>query len=171
MVSRRRDDRTARNVSLLISMLVRYPEVGSVKYEPRQQTIKIGLILTGELSDEVWATIEPAIIDTVEVYQMIEQREPEILELERESFGNLTALSITRDVVTMTPEEIYIIIEFFKERFAGRLVAEQVDWSGEEEMIAQDELIENVLADLEGSRTGRNLIAIREDGRVMVFQK
>ncbi|HLN64314.1 MAG TPA: hypothetical protein VK464_22575 [Symbiobacteriaceae bacterium] len=172
MVNRKRDDRISRSVSVLVSMLVRYPEVGTVKYEPRQQTIRMGLVITGEMTDADWNRTEQDLFDTLDVYHLLEQRQPSVLDVAMESYGELTSIAITRDVATFSPEEIYTIVEFFKERFAGRLVTELVDWpANEDEMIAQDELIEELVADLEENRSSRNLIAIREDGRVMVFRK
>lgn len=172
MVNRKRDDRISRSVSVLVSMLVRYPEVGTVKYEPRQQTIRMGLVITGAMTDADWNRTEQDLFDTLDVYHLLEQRQPSVLDVAMESYGELTSIAITRDVATFSPEEIYTIVEFFKERFAGRLVTEGVEWpANEDEMIAQDELIEDLVADLEENRSSRNLIAIREDGRVMVFRK
>lgn len=161
----------SRSVSLLVSTLVRYPEVGMVKYEPRLQTIRMSLLMTGEFTDADWEAARQTLLETLDVYHMLEQRRPATLEVVRESYGELTAVSVTRDVPTFSPEEIYTILEFFRERFSGRLVTEVMDWAGEDDLAAQDEMIEEILIDLEESRSGRNLIAIREDGRVMVFQK
>ncbi|HEY3368283.1 MAG TPA: hypothetical protein VGK74_24790 [Symbiobacteriaceae bacterium] len=161
----------SRSVSLLVSTLVRYPEIGTVKYEPKLQTLRLSLLITGECTEEDWEGARQTLTETLDVYHMLEQRRPTVLEVVRESYGELTTVSITRDAVTFTPEEIYTIVEFFRERFTGRLVTELMDWAGEDEMAAQDEMIEEMLADLEDSRSGHNLIAIREDGRVMVFQK
>ncbi len=152
-------------------MLVRYPEIGTVKYDPRQQIVHFTLLVTGGLTEAEFDRLRRLLTDTLEVYNMMDQRRPAVLEIRQESFGELTSLAITRDVVTLTPAEIWTIIEFFRDRFEGRLVAEPVDYAGEDELIAQDEMIEQIIAELEGGRTGRDLIAIREDGRVMVFQK
>jgi hypothetical protein len=171
MVRRHKDERISRSVSMLISMAVRYPEISSVKYEPRQQTVRLSLLITGELAAEEWAKTESALLDMLDVYLLLGQRQPSVMEVERESYGDLTAIAITRDAATFTPEEIYTMVEFFRERFAGRMVSELVDFGAEDEWTAQDEMIEDLLADLESSRNARNLIAIREDGRVVVFQK
>lgn len=171
MVNRRREEPFSRSVGYLISVLVRYPEIGTIKYEPRQQTIRMSLLLTGDLTEADWRRTEDGLFETLEVYHMLEQREPTVVHVEADNLGNLTTVSITRDVVTLTPEEIYTIVEFFRERYSGRLVIEQVDLGSEDEWMAQDEAIENMLANMEQSRSTQNLIAIREDGRVMVFQK
>ncbi|HEY8347780.1 MAG TPA: hypothetical protein VIL07_11015 [Symbiobacteriaceae bacterium] len=167
----KRDELVSRNVGMLISVLVRYPEVGSVKYEPRQQTIRIGLLVQGELEAEEFRRIRSDLAEMLQVYHLLENRTGSVLELEQESYGGLTSLTVTRDVGSLTPDEIYLLIEFFRERFAGRLVTEAVDFSAEEDMMAQDEMIEEILFDLQHSPADRNLIAIRENGRVMVFQK
>jgi hypothetical protein len=171
MVRRHKDDRISRSVSLLISMAVRYPEISTVKYEPRQQTVRLGLLITGDLSAEDWAQTEAAFLDTLDVYLLLQQRQPAVMEIERESFGDLTAITISRDSASCTPEEIYTMVEFFRERMGDRLVSEQFDYGAEEEWTAQDEMIEEILADLDSGRPLRNLIAIREDGRLVVFQK
>jgi len=156
---------------MLIGALVRYPEVGAVKYDPRQQTIRLSLLATGTLTDEEFSRLRERLADTVGVYNMLDQRRPVVLEIDRESFGELTAITITRDAPTLTPAEVWTIVEFCRDWFGGRLVAEPLDFAGEDEMAAQDEMIEEVLADLETGRAGRDLIAIREEGRVMVFSK
>jgi hypothetical protein len=46
-----------------------------------------------------------------------------------------------------------------------------VEFLGEEELLAQDEMIEEMLASLAERRNSGNLIAIREDGRLMFFHK
>lgn len=167
----KRDEHISRSVSLLISVLVRYPEVGTVKYEPRQQTICISLLVQGELPAEEFQRVKEDLAEALEVYHLLEQRSHSVLEVQQESYGGLTSLTVARDAASLTPEEIYMLIEFFRERFHGRLVTETIDFAADDEMTAQDEMIEEILFDLEQSHTDRNLIAIREDGRVMVFQK
>jgi len=168
---RKSDEPTSRSVSMLISMLVRYPEVGTVKYDPRHQTIRLSLLVSGPLEENEFARMRQRLTDTLEVYNLLDQRRLAVLEITHESFGNLTAFAITRDVASMSPPEIWTIVELFRDWFGGRLVAEAIDMSGEDEMLAQDEMIEEILADLEGGKAGHDLIAIREEGRVMVFSK
>jgi len=167
----KRDEYVSRSVGLLISVLVRYPEVGTVKYEPRQQTICIGLLIQGELPADEFQRVREGLSETLEVYHLLEQRRHTVLEVEQESYGGFTAVTVTRDAASLTPEEIYVLIEFFRERFAGRLVTEAIDYGADDEMTAQDEMIEEILYDLERGPADRHLIAIRENGRVMVFQK
>lgn len=131
----------------------------------------MGLLVNGELGEAQWSALEQTFSDTLDVYHRLSQRTPNWIELSQESYGELTAIAIVRDVLSLSPEEIYTIVEFFRERFPDRLVSEAIEFAHEDEWIAQDEMIADLLADVEEGRKGRNLIAIREDGRVMVFQK
>ncbi len=164
-------DRLSRNVGLLISTAVRYPEVGTVRYQPRSQTLQIVLLVTGSLDEPQWQESVRVLEDTLEVYHQLEQRGLEVFRVERETYAEMTAVTITRDTRTLTPEEMYTIVAFFRERFGDRLVSESTDLDGEDEMYAQFEMIQQILADLESARSDQNLIAIRDGGRVMVFQK
>lgn len=168
---RRGDERSTRSIGMLISMLVRYPEVGAVKYDPRQQTMRLSLLVTGTLDDGEFERLRQVLIDTLSVYNQLEDRQPAVLTVAREEFGSMTGIQLTRDVTTMTPAEVWTVVEFFRDWFPGRLVAEPVEVTTEDEWTAQDEMIEEILAELDGGRSGRDLIAIREEGRVMVFQK
>jgi hypothetical protein len=167
---RKSEERVSRSVGLLISVLVRYPEVGTVRYDPRKQTIRWSVLLTGTLGATEFEQLRTLLVDTLEVYHLLSQRRSAVLEVSQDAYGDLTAINLSRDTKTLSPEEIYMVSELFRERFSGRLVVETVEYAGEDELMAQDEMIQDMLVDLESSRGGRNLIAIREDGRVMVFQ-
>jgi hypothetical protein len=160
----------SRLVSLLISTAVRYPEVGSVRYDPRSGTLRISLLLKGELDEQEHHTTMQALLDTVEVYTGLRGQEPRTVEVEIDSLGPLGVITVVRDVSSLSPGEIYTLVEFFRERFAGRIAVEQLPFMGEEEWLAQDEMIEEVLTGISPA-SGKHLIAIREDGRLMVFQK
>lgn len=166
-----RDGRYSRHTSLLISLLVRYPEVASVRYNPRHQTVRMTLLLRGVLAEADFETLKRRLADTVVTYNQIQQRETAVVEIGREEMGDLTTVTVTRDVLTLTPEEIWTLVEFFRQWFPEQLVVEAVEYLGEEDLMAQEEMIEGLVAELSGGKPGRNLIAFRDGGRVMLFHK
>jgi hypothetical protein len=168
---RMREEGTARSVHLLISYAVRYPEIATVRYDPRRQTLRFSFLLRGAMDEVAFAQAERTLQETLEVYHMIEQRRAAVVEASYESLGELTTLALERDISTLTPEEIYTVVEVLRDRYPGRVLAEAVDFLGEEELLAQDEMIEEMLASLAERRNSSNLIAIREDGRLMFFHK
>lgn len=166
-----RDGRYSRHTSLLISLLVRYPEVASVRYDPRHQTVRMSLLLRGAMGEGEFDGLKGRLLDTVATYNLLQQRDPAVTEIGREELGDLNSIFVTRDVLTLTPEEIWTLVEFFRQWFPEQLVAEAVEYLGEEDLMAQEEMIEGLVAELSGGKAGRNLIAFRDGGRVMLFHK
>lgn len=171
MGRRQQDDRHSRSIGTLISLLVRCPEIGTVRYDPRQQTLRYSLLITGIIPPAQLESTVAVLTDTLHVYNRLDQREIALAEITAEEFGGLVAITVARDTTTISPAEVWTVLEFFRDRYGDRLVAEPVEYSGEEELQAQDEMIAEVLLDIQSGRSGRNLIAIREEGRVMVFQR
>jgi hypothetical protein len=164
------DGTQSRLVSLLISTAVRYAEFGSIRFDPRTGTMRLAFLLKGELSPEEHLDATRVIMDLVEVYTGLRGVESRVVDVEIDALGPLSVVTVIRDVQSLTPGEIYTLVEFFRDRFGGQIATEPFPYMGEEEWMAQDEWIEEVVTGLSPT-SGKHLIAIREDGRLMVFQK
>lgn len=162
---------SSRNVHLLLSYAVRYPEIAAVRYDPRRQSLRLSFLVTGSISSEEFEQAKGKLLETLDVYHLLEQRQPEVMQFSHEGLGDLNTLSLEREIATLSPEELYTVVEVMKELFGGRVVSESIDLTGEEDVWAQDEMIEEMLASLAERRNSSNLIAIREDGRLMFFHK
>ena len=64
-----------------------------------------------------------------------------------------------------------MVIELVHMNFNQNLVSEKNDSLMEEDLLMQEELIEHMLENLKISSPEKNLIAFREEGRVLVFNK
>lgn len=88
-------------------------------------------------------------------------------------FDSVSIVEISRDVATLTQEEISLIIELARAALGPDLITEGAGEEGEfeEELVYQDEMIATMLDDLRESVQQRKLIGFREEGRVLVFNK
>jgi hypothetical protein len=159
------------SVGLLISILVRYPEIGTVKFNPGSQTLKLSFILSQLINEEQYQVFADKICTSLEAYNMLEGNHNVIIRTSYSQFEQISMLEVDRDVHTLSKTEISLIITLVKSCFDGRLVIDKNDSLLEEDLLVQEELIDNMLEHLKISRFDRNLIGIREDGRVMVFNK
>ena len=57
------------------------------------------------------------------------------------------------------------------ERFGDALVSDQTRDAYEEDNFLREEAIDHIIGSLKGSRMSDRMIGIREEGRVMVFNK
>ena len=171
MNKRRGDEPSARIIQLLISYAIRYPEIATVRYDPGRQALRLSFLVKGPLTDEEFSAAAARIRETLEVYLMMNQRTASVIDVQQTAFGDLNTIAVERDVQSLSPEELYTVVAVVRSIFQQRLLTEPVEYFGEEELMAQDELIEEVMASLSNQRQQPNLIAIRENGRLMIFHK
>ncbi len=163
--------RMSRSVGLLISMLVRYPELGTIKLDPARQTLRFTFLVTRLLEDQEFHDFRDHVITALETYTFLQDRPMETADVSRECYDDLTVISVTRDVQSLSQEEISLLIEVLRERFRKHLVADFNDSLLEEDLLMQEQIIGEMLEDLRDSVQEKNLIAFREGGRVLVFNK
>lgn len=159
------------SVGLLISILVRYPEVGTINYEPAPRHLKFSFMIARAMSDEDWASFANKVRSCLETFNFLEGRCPQEIGLRRITGDNLTILELERDVDSLTQDEIALITGLIQQEFPQELLSEQNDALVEEDLLMQEELIGHMLENMKGNLQERKLIAFREEGRVLVFNK
>ncbi|NLS45576.1 MAG: hypothetical protein GX969_07570 [Firmicutes bacterium] len=166
-------DSTANSVSLLISILVRYPEIATVNFVPEGKILKFTFMTASPISDRLWDDFRNRLLESVEAYAFLVRRGTPGIKVELLEYGNVSIVEISRDIETLTQEEISLIIELARSSLGSELIAEGSNSDGEfeEELVYQDEMIETMLDDLRESVQQRKLIGFREEGRVLVFNK
>mgnify|MGYP005842522961 CR=1 FL=1 len=159
------------SAGLLVSILVRYPELGTINYDPEQHCLRFTFLLTRVLTEEEFGAWREKLEASLEAYWYLEKREPVAFDVQWSTFGRVAVLEITRDVGTLTQEEISLVIDLLREGFGALLMVDGDDTVIEEELRQQEELIGQMLEDFKVTRLERKLIAFREEGRVLVFNQ
>ncbi|WP_066635427.1 hypothetical protein [Desulfolucanica intricata] len=159
------------SVGLLISILVRYPEVATINFDPEQQVLKFTFILN-HLDGEEIKTVKSRVLDSIEVYNILEGKKPRVVLIGQQECDQFTLIEIQRDVDTLVQEEIALIVKLFYDAFWNYLVTDQNSSLIEEDLLVQEELIEHMLENVKcRASDNRYLYAIREEGKVLVFNK
>lgn len=159
------------SVGLLISILVRYPEVATIKYDPGDHVLKFTFISAGVVGDDKLDTIKDNLINSIEVFNLLEGKKIRVSKINCQICDNLTTVEVQRDVDTLVQEEIALIVELIHQLMENDLVTEGNDILYEEDLIIQEEIIEHMLESVKGTAGDKNLFAFREEGRVLVFNK
>lgn len=159
------------SVGLLISILVRYPEVSTINFDPENQLLKFTFIYSQVLGDNELNNLREKLLDSIEVYNLLEGKETRVVSLSHQVCDKLTLIEVQRDVNTLTQEEINLIVELFHQYLNNNLVTEENEQYIEEDLLAQEEIIEHMLESIKGSTQDKYLFAFREEGRVLVFNK
>lgn len=164
-------DDVSDSIGLLISILVRYPEVGSLNFDPLSHELRLTFILSGEVENTKTQEIKQVIIDSVEMYHQLEKIRPQVFIVEWNNNDNYTIIDVKRDIDTLTRNELAFIMELFHTHFSTFLIAENNEDVWEEDLKIQEEMIGHMLECTKNGMTDKKLIAYREEGKVLVFNK
>lgn len=159
------------SVGLLISILVRYPEVATINYDPGDHVLKFTFISARILEPDKLHAINENLLNSIEVFNILEGKEIRVSKISHQVCDHLTMVEVHRDVDTLVQEEIALIVELFHQYLEGDLMAEENDNLFEEDLLIQEEIIEHMLQSVKGTAGDKNLFAFREEGRVLVFNK
>jgi hypothetical protein len=159
------------SISLVTTLLVRYPELCTINYSPKGPLLKLSFILKSELNKKIIQKIQEDLMGCISTYMYFENKEePHYFKVNYSHASGLTQLEITRDTATLTQREIALIVSFLNQEFNNLLVSEAAVIS-EDDLTDQDDFICYMLDNLRQKNPKNRLIAVREEGRVLVFKR
>ena len=159
------------SMSLIVSLLVRYPGIATISLDPEQKTLQFTFIIARTLSALEYQVLTKKIRDSLEAMAMLVGREGLQIEMALSGDNGMSFLEIKRDINSLLPEEIALLTALIDCEFQGELVCDQDETLEEEDQALQEEMIERMLEDLRDSRQEKKLIGFREEGRVLVFNR
>lgn len=153
-------------VELLISILVRYPEVCSVRYLQENHALKFKFLLC---DSSTLACLPQSLLDALDVFHQLEEKPMRICHVEGRSEEDYFLLTVTRDVDSMNQNEVGLIVDVVKRSSTQELLYDETELP-EDEILFQEEMIEQILEHLQKNELDKNFIAVREEGRVLVYK-
>lgn len=152
------------DTGLLVSILLRYPEIGTISCCPLQQSLVLKFLVTKDCAYEL---LRDKMVEALELFHRIEGRKMRICTIEKQN-QEIDMLVITRDLVSITQNEMNLIVELIKTEIGSQLIIDESSLI-EDEILLQEEVISHMLAAIRTNGTEKNITALREDGRVLVF--
>lgn len=159
------------SMSLIAFLLVRYPEIGSVRFDPVQKTLQFSFVLIKSLTQQDYETFQEKLLLSLNAISQMQSRDTGQIEVTSNEYDGMTFLEIMRDIDTLSQEEIALIVGVVQQFFEGYLLLDPDEAAQEEDVVLQEEMIEHMLEDLKDSRQEKKLIGFREEGRVLVFNR
>jgi len=156
------------SVDLLTSILIRYPEVGTIKIDPGRNVLNLVFIVSGITSSNISENLKKQLVSCLKTFHFLKNIQSKILDVKYNFYEDLTLLEISRDIDTLNSTEIALTINFLKEFFKDHLISEHSGFFKEEDLSIQDEVIGKILENVRFVPKNK-IIAFREKGRVMVF--
>ena len=160
----------ADTVSLVCALLVRFPELASIRSVPDDRTVRLTFALRQRLDRAAQATLVEAIEDHIRSFLALAKDEPETLHFECEGDRAMTFVHVSRDLESFTKEELELQVAFFSERFGDALERNPLPEDHlDADPIAQDEAALYAIEALRDPAQSKSLVGFREEKRVLVY--
>lgn len=159
-------DREGNHIDLLISLLVRFPQIGTVHYEPEQKALRLVFLLKKDHQD--FHTFAQMFESHLALFHHLKQEDVQVASLKKtESGADLTVLEVIRDLASLSLAELNVITELVSDYYRDTVIQEGPGIAVEDEL-EQNVMIDSLLMSL-AWRGLERLTGFRDDGRVLVF--
>lgn len=160
----------ADTVSLVCALLVRYPELASIRSMPADRTVRLTFAIRTRLDKRAQASLREAIEDHIDGYLMLAKDEATALVVECESDRSTTFVHLTRDSESFSKDELEMLGTMLRERFPKELVRNpQPEDHLDADPAAQDEAALYAIEALRDPTQSKSLVGFREEARVLVY--
>lgn len=153
-------------VGLLTSILLRYSEVGSINYWRDQHALKFTFMI---LEHQEGPKIEGTLKSALEVYHSLEGQTMRFFDIAYRNEETIGKITVTRDVESMTQREVGLIVGLMKQHYQKKLICDEM-YLPEDEQLFQEELIRHMLSSIKSHNMQESVVALREEGRILVFK-
>ena len=161
-------------IKLLVSILVCYPEIGTVSYEPHEDALHFSFALKEVLPRKTCERVGRFVQESIITYHCLEGYEGARIEIFLEGQGTTAFFHLIRDVETISQGEISMVSTVMHEQLGDILIVDH-DEDGFDMEVAgepvQEEVIDHMITTLKAGRLPDRMVGVREEGRVMVFNK
>ena len=155
--SQRSKEEEKAGIQFLASMLVCYPEISSLSYDPRRSTLTFEFIVRGDYPARELDAFARLLSESIETYH--------VLVADEEVGANIW---VERD-------ELTLIARLFTERFGKALLVDEHSLQKLEEDFAtvQSELLDQMLDQVQRRefRFRMHMVGLRENDRVVVYNR
>lgn len=160
----------ADTVSLVCALLVRFPELASIRAMPAERNVRLTFAIRQRVDKSGQAALAEGIEDHVRGILLLGKGEPDTLRIEFENDRSTTFLHLTRDLESFAKDELEMLGTLLRERYPDTLVRNPLpDDHLDADPAAQDEAAVYAIEALRDPTQSKSLVGFREEKRVLVY--
>jgi hypothetical protein len=168
---KKKDSSVSHTANLLTSMLLCYPEIATINLDPKNSLVKFIFYLSTSLTDDCLNVFKERLQRSLDAYYFLVDKDVEVSSFAFRTQDCFTILEFQRDVLTLTQKEIALIIALLQEQFGDQLITDEEEDLLVDDLSLHEELIGRMLEHTIETSADSRLIALRDEGRVLVFNK
>lgn len=164
---------SSRDVEILATLLVAYPQVSRVTFDPEKKALGLVFLCRGPAGTRQRRALSRLYADSIEVFLRLTGRTPSVVKATWETMGDFYCFQVERDVASISPEELNITTDLVSERAKLVVGPEEVEMPDSSEDYAWSArlFLQEMLEQVKDLQSTRKLVALREGEKVLVFDK
>ena len=111
------------SMSLIVSLLIRYPEIATLKLIPEEQIFQFGFIFRRKFTLEEKKAFQEELGHSLMALAEINRYQPQIMKFNFKRLKNMSFLEVKRDIASLSQEEISLITRIITHKYGTRLLA------------------------------------------------
>jgi hypothetical protein len=161
---------SADTVNRVVALLVRFPEIHSVRSNPGDATLTLSFALRKRLDRAASRALGDRVAEHVCAFLDLRGEEPGKIAVTCDRDADVSFVHITRDAASFVREELELLVALFVDAFGDMLVRDAAGSPPlDDDPAARDELVEVALDALRDPSQRQRLVGFREESRVLVY--
>lgn len=158
-------------ISLLSTILLYYPEISKINFDPRKQVVKFNFYLSSSVPEEKLKKFQKRAEQALSAFFYLEKKQVNISNLTCQTLDFFRIIEIERDIHTLSRKEIDLVISFLKEELKKYIITDDDEDFPMEDLALQEEAIKLLFENVEKELPETELVAMRDEGKVLVFNR
>ncbi len=176
--SQRSKEEEKAGIQFLASMLVCYPEISSLSYDPRRASLTFEFVVRGAFPAADLDAFARLLSESISTYHVVvagEEVGANIWVEEVSAAGKTVMFHVERDVMTLERDELTLIARLFTDRFGKALLVDEHSLQKLEQDFAtvQSEILDQMLDQVQRREFcfRMHMVGLRENDRVVVYNR
>lgn len=158
-------EREGDQVDLLIALLIRFPQISTVYFEPEEKVLRLVFLVKDTKKD--FYQFAQVFESHLALLYNLEEEEVSVASLTKTENSRLTSIEVSRDLASLSLGELKVMTQVILDYYGEQVVQDGPEMQDEDEY-EQSVLIESLLMS-SSWRNFERLTGFRENGRVLVF--
>jgi len=160
---------SADTVNRVVALLIRFPELHSVRSNPADATLTLSFAVRKRLDRLEARALGERISEHVRAFLDLRGDTPEKVAVAYDKDAAVTFVHVTRDAASFSREEFELLTAIFADAYGDRLVRDGASAPLDDDPAARDEQVEVALDALRDPAQRQRLVGFREEQRVLVY--
>jgi hypothetical protein len=169
VIAKRAPEESNESVNLVISLLVRHPELSRVIIKPRSAAIAFFFIVRAVLGAGERTRFRQSVAEHTRALVALGRYGKADVEVRFSTGDGLTFVEIERDAKTIARDEIAMIVGLVSQTFGERLVVNPPAEEGDDDQMMQEESVVSALDAVQRGRHRKGLVGFRDERRVLIY--